>query len=517
MIIDGAFIHALVKELNTKLNKARLEKISHVTSESFLFQFYFKCEKYKLVIDLNANFFSAYLSDKKAPNKDHSQFLLTLKKQLEGGILEDIEQYQTDRVILFHFTVYDFIDGPIKKTLVFEAMGKHSNLILIHDDKIVDTFKKMFFETGRQLIPGATFEFFPTDKKPFSHIDYHDIDTPKAISSTYMGISMKLSSYLFEHHKQIHELPISPTKDITKNTGYFFDIFPDDHQKKYYDSLSLLCDDQEIVNTQYKQSYELFIQKQIERYNRKLGQLELSLEKTQSQLHDKTYGDLIYQSGENLNHKQSMINVYGEEIILDPTLTLNENAQKYYKSYQKAKRGLTHLDEQISETKALLELFEEFKTYLSFASQDDIADFENDLIPYGYKAKKKQTLKKKQKPNIIKINDEDATYIIGKNSLQNQYVTHELARQEDYFFHVKDAPGSHLIVKSDGLNEKIIRKASILAAYFSSLRYSSSIPVDYTQIKNVKKIPKVPGYKVILKNQKTMFIDIDKDLINSYL
>ena len=212
-----------------------------------------------------------------------------------------------------------------------------------------------------------------------------------------------------------------------------------------------------------------------------------------------------------------MINVYGEEIILDPTLTLNENAQKCYKSYQKAKRGLTHLDEQISETKALLELFEEFKTYLSFASQDDIADLENDLIPYGYKAKKKQTFKKKQKPNIIKINDEDATYIIGKNSLQNQYVTHELARQDDYFFHVKDAPGSHLIVKSDVLNEKIIRKASMLAAYFSSLRYSSSIPVDYTQIKNVKKIPKVPGYKVILKNQKTMFIDIDEDLINSYL
>ena len=240
MIIDGAFIHALVKELNSKLNKARLEKISHVTSESFLFQFYFKGEKLKLIIDLNANFFSAYITDKKVPNKDHSQFLLTLKKQLEGGILDSITQHQTDRVMLFNFTVYDFIDGPVSKTLVFEAMGKHSNLMLIQDGKIVDTFKKMFFETGRQLIPGATFEFFPTDKKPFDHIDYHMIETPKNISASYMGISMKLATYLFENHKQISELPLNPTKDMTKNTGYFFDIFPNDHQKKSYQTLSEL-------------------------------------------------------------------------------------------------------------------------------------------------------------------------------------------------------------------------------------------------------------------------------------
>jgi predicted ribosome quality control (RQC) complex YloA/Tae2 family protein len=517
MIIDGAFIHALVKELNSKLNKARLEKISHVTSESFLFQFYFKGEKLKLIIDLNANFFSAYITEKKVPNKDHSQFLLTLKKQLEGGILDSITQHQTDRVMLFNFTVYDFIDGPVSKTLVFEAMGKHSNLILIQDGKIVDTFKKMFFETGRQLIPGATFEFFPTDKKPFDHIDYHMIETPKNISASYMGISMKLATYLFENHKQISELPLNPTKDMTKNTGYFFDIFPNDHQKKSYQTLSELCDDQEIINTQFKQSYDLFIQKQLDKYNRKLGQLELSLDQTRKQLDDKTFGDLIYQSGLNLNDKQSEIIVYDTKVMLDPTLTLNENAQKYYKSYQKAKRGLIHINEQINETKALRDLFEEFKTYLSFASQDDIADLENDLIPYGYKAKKKQVQKKKSSPNILKIVDQDAIYIIGKNSLQNQYVTHELARQEDYFFHVKDAPGSHLIVKAEGLDEKIIRKAAMLAAYFSSLRYSSSIPVDYTQIKFVKKIPKVPGYKVILKNQKTMFIDINEELINSYL
>jgi predicted ribosome quality control (RQC) complex YloA/Tae2 family protein len=117
----------------------------------------------------------------------------------------------------------------------------------------------------------------------------------------------------------------------------------------------------------------------------------------------------------------------------------------------------------------------------------------------------------------LTIKDDQATYLVGKNNIQNEYVTHELARSEDYFFHVKDAPGSHVIVKTSTLNEFVIRKASMLAAYYSSLKLSSSIPVDYTLVKNIKKIPRLPGYKVLIKNQKTMFIDIDQEKIENYI
>ena len=148
-----------------------------------------------------------------------------------------------------------------------------------------------------------------------------------------------------------------------------------------------------------------------------------------------------------------------------------------------------------------------------------IKDFETELVPFGYKmVKAKQNHKKQiQKPNIIIINDGDIHYYIGKNSLQNEYVTHKLAKKDDYWFHVKDFPGAHLIVDTDQLNENIIRKASMLAAYFSSMKYSSSIAVDYTQIKNIKKISGKPGYHVNYKNYKTMFIDIDENKVLSYL
>ena len=195
--------------------------------------------------------------------------------------LDQIVQYQTDRVMLFHFTVYDFIDGPIAKTLIFEAMGKHSNLILVHDQTIVDTYKKMFFETGRQLIPGATFDFFPSDKKLFDHIDYKIMDHPKMITSTYMGISLKLATYLYEKQVQIKDIVFSPTKDLTKNTGYWTDIFPSDHEKKTYTLLSNLLDDDEKRNTQFKQSYDIFIDKQLKKQIHKKEQLEISLKESE--------------------------------------------------------------------------------------------------------------------------------------------------------------------------------------------------------------------------------------------
>lgn len=518
MIIDGVFIKFLIQELNYNLEKSRLEKIFLSNETTFVMQFYHQGKKQKCVIDLNPNTFSVYISQKQLLSTTSSQFLMTLKKQLEGGILNSITQYLTDRVIIFNFTLFDFIDGPVHKSLIFEAMGKHSNLLLVKGDTLIDTYKKMFFETGRQLIPGANFEYFPTDKKTFDFIDYATLDDPKMMTRTYMGISLKLASYLFEKQLQISNLVLNPIKDITLNNGYFMDIFPIDHEKKTFESLSELLDDQKIVNKQFRQSYHLFIDKSLKKLINKKEHLEKSLNKSKEQLNNKNKADYIYQSGLDLYEKQSTLEIYGMTIVLDSQKTLNENAQKFYKSYHKAKRGLVHIKQQMKQNNTLIDLFESFKTYIDISSEKDIKDIENELIVYGYKAKK-QNINKKQKhtPNILTIKDDQATYLVGKNNIQNEYVTHELARSEDYFFHVREAPGSHVIVKTNNLNEFVIRKASMLAAYYSSLKLSSSIPVDYTLVKYIKKIPRVPGYKVLIKNQKTMFIDIDQEKIETYI
>jgi len=517
MIFDGFFLHHLINELNQNLQKARLEKIYQTSEMSFVFIFYLKGKRMQLKINLSPHQFGMHLTERKADQSVSSQFLNSLKKHLEGAIVEEIVQQETDRVANFIFTVYDYIDGPIEKILVFEAMGKHSNLILVKDKLIIETFKKMFFEEGRQLIPSAHFAYFPSNKKPFTTIDYRSVVSPKDILDTYMGVSPILSNYLFEHKIQLNDLPMKPTINLKTNRGYVADIF-DDSIKKYYDTISLLIDDYLSEKSESKTSHEQFIYKQLIKYQKRLIQLEEHDLEANQMLSMKTLGDLIYQSGIPLDEKRSQVTVDQTDIILDPLLSLNENAQKFYALYQKGKRTKVHVEEQIKETLDLINLFEEYKTYIEMSEKEHLKDLEIDLIEYGYKPKQKIHPKKGiYKPNVTKVQDAKAIYYIGRNSVQNAYITHTLAQKEDYFFHVKDATGAHVIVSCMSLDEDIIRKAAMFAAHFSSMRLSSSIPIDYTQVKNIRKIPGTPGYRVSYTHHKTIFIDIDEEKLISYL
>lgn len=516
-MIDGLFIHALVQELNQSLAKARLEKVVQTDDHSFVLLCYQKREKKQLMIDLSPEHFRMHLTQKYMVDSISTQFVMTLKKHVEGAIIDHITQYLTDRVIIIDLTVYDFIDGPTQKQIIFEAMGKHSNLLLIKDGVIIDTYKKMFFETGRQLLPQATFEYFPSDKKPATQILYDEITEPYDLVNQYMGISPMLAKYLFEKRVQWHELLIKPTYNHAMKRFYCIDLFDDGHEKTYYSTLSLLLDDNPKVEKPLFVSQKGFIDKQLKRLENKKLQLEDAFESTQQQLEAKDIADSIYSSGLSLDDKISTLMLKDHIISIDPTMTLNEHAQRYYKLYQKAKRGLVHLNEQIEQNNELIQLFKAFSVYVDIASIESMRDLELELSHYGYKKVKPETSKKVKKPALLFIKDGDLTYAIGKNNLQNEYVTHTYAQKEDWWFHVKDAPGAHVVVNAKDLNEAILRKASMLAAYFSSLRHSSSIPVDYTKVKYIKKIPGVPSYKVTYQKQQTIYIDIDDQKINTYL
>ncbi len=517
-MIDGFFIHSLTVELNQNIAKSRLEKIVQIDQQSFVFFLYHQKERKHLLIDLSAEHFRMHITKSAINEVTSSQYVTTLKKHLEGSILDFIEQYETDRVMILRFTSYDFIDGPVKKELIFEAMGKHSNLILVKDGLIIDTFKKMFFESGRQLLPQATFEFFPSAKENATNINYDLINSPKDLQDKYMGISPLLSKFLYDHHLQWNELKVKPTRLITKGRFYAIDLFDESDDKTYYDSLSELLDDDGKIQKPHYVSEQLFIDRQLKKLNGKKLQLESSLEDTSTQLDSKSKGDAIYGSGLDLQSKLSHLNTDQGDLILDPTKTLNEHAQSFYKAYQKAKRGILYIKEQIEQTKALIEHFESLKVFITMTTQDSIKDLEAELMVYGYKkAKKEPVKKKKDKPKLLILRDDEITYTIGRNHIQNEYITHTIAQKDDYWFHVKDAAGSHIVVNTNRLNEKILRKACMLAAYFSGQKHSSSIPVDYTQVKYLKKIPGVPGYKVTYKNHQTMYIDIDESKINDYL
>jgi predicted ribosome quality control (RQC) complex YloA/Tae2 family protein len=519
MVFDGFFIFHLIKELNQELEKARLEKIYQNDETSFVFAFYAKGSRKYVSLNLSPHRFGIHITEYKQHGALTSQFLVTMKKHLEGAILESITQYETDRVMILNFTSYDFIDGPVSKKLVFEAMGRHSNLLMIKDEVIVDTYKKMFFDEGRQLLPQAKFEFFPSDKKSFESLDYDDAESPKDLVDQYLGVSPFLAKYLFETKADIRLIKVKPTRNLKTRKDYVFDIFKETDEKVYFETISEMMDHEKEEKRDRFLSHRLFIDKQIAKYDKRLAQQEMSLDEAKEKLENKNFGDQIYQSGHPLDEKRSSIDIGDLHIVLDPTKTLNENAQTYYKAYAKAKRSLNHIVKQMEQTKEMIDLFHEFKTYLDFANHDNIKDLETELIEYGYKGSKTKKVNKKQekKPNIIKLVEGDVTYYIGKNSLQNEYVTHTLGKKDDYWFHVKDAPGAHVVVTTNELDEHILRKSAMLAAFFSGMRQSSSIPVDYTLIKNIKKIPGVPGYRVTYRNHQTIYIDIDEEKIDHYL
>jgi predicted ribosome quality control (RQC) complex YloA/Tae2 family protein len=515
MAFDGFFIHHLINELNGELSRGRLEKVQQKDDTRFLFTFYQNRTRKRVVFQLESNLYSVYITTKDDQAQKSSQFLAALKKHLEGAILKGIEQYLTDRVLIWRFLVHDFINGPTEKQLIFEAMGRHSNLILVGEDRIIDCFKRMHFETGRQLLPLAPFAFFKAIGKPFTEIDYSTVEKPQDLVKNYLGISPLLASYLFENRLMPQEIELQPTKDVTHNKIYAFDIFSDQVEKKTYASLSELLDDRAKRFQISTKRHETFIRQHQQKLFDKRSKILESIDETKDKLRIKEEADLIYQSGHDLKAYFARIESDNRTIALDPTLTLNENAQKKYRIYHKAKRGLAHLKKRENEVRELIDLFETFKINLELSGPENIADFENELIEFGFQTNqtRKPGKKDRKKPSYLDISDGSARYLVGRNSHQNAYITHELAHRDDYWFHVKQAPGSHVVCQSETLDEQKIRTAAQLAAYHSKLRFSESIPVDYARVKHVRKLNGRPGYQVTYQNYKTIYIDIDEKRI----
>lgn len=518
MIIDGLFIYHLIKELNDALSDARLEKIFQTKSADFLFVFYRQGIRKYVELSLDSQTMGLFITDNPKNDRETSQFLITLKKHLESAILQKIIQHETDRVVIFEFITYDFIDGPIPIRLILELMGRHSNLLLVKDNKLIESYKKMFFESGRQLIPQAEFEFFPSHKIPFTKMTKADFDLPKLMLDRFMGVSPLLALYMYENRVLPIDIPLKPTRSKISQKAYIADVFPPDEDKEYVDSISKLFDTRQVTKQKSTSSHQIFIERQLQKYRKKKEMIELSLTESLRNQEVKEKGDLIYQSMIPLHEKRSSINVLDQEIMLDPNLTLNENAQKFFNEYQKSKRAVIHQTEQLQLTKDLIETFETFEIYFNISNPDQISELEEELKPYGYLSKNKKVPKKKKHDifKLSKIMDNDATYFIGKNSKQNDYLIHQIANREDYWFHVKNAPGGHIIVQTETLTEKVLRKAAKLAALYSNFRYSSSIPIDYTQIKYLRKIPGKPGFNVTYKSYQTIYIDIEEAFSKEY-
>lgn len=571
MSLDGTVVKNLVYEINNRVIDGRIDKI-YQNNNDLLINIRAKGQRERLFISISGSprmYFSDEIFD--SPQNPPA-FCMLLRKHLENNQILEVSQYKMDRIIKILVKSRDELGEYSKKALIIELMGKHSNVILIDDDskKIIDSLKRINFNLSsvREILPGLTYNpedisegldpcqvdsisdlikdsrenlniksfflknFTGISPQMCSEIEYRsNIDFKRNLSALTDHEIIELDKIFSEIFKIVRENDFSPIKiyreDLFKDF-YSIDLESlNDKEKIKVESISSLLE--EFYNSKFlrdslgSKSKELkkLVKKNIEKLNRKLSNQANELNVALNREKFKVYADLISSNFYKIEKGADSVtveNFYDEmkeiEIPLDPTLDGPSNAAKYYKKYSKLKNAASFLTEQIEIGKSEISYLESILLNIDFAERpDEIDELYEELEKEEYlKNKKKNNKKKKDSDeNYITVKTEDGFDIyVGKNNKQNDYLTHKKAKKNDLWFHVKDAPGSHVILKNnnkDFTNNSLLTAAK-LAAKYSSLSKSQNIPVDYTFKMYVKRHPaKKPGL-VTYTNYKTINISI---------
>ena len=546
MSFDGIFLNKLKDEFEV-LKSGRINKVSSNLETEYILTIRANYQNHNLLISLSSNYARIHLTDKKLEhNLNPKGFLLFLRKHILGYFIEDIITYNADRIIIFKLTGYNELEDKNSKYLICEIMGRYSNLILTDENyKIIDALKHDGVgEYNRTIMPNATYVFPNTNKinpldKSYEELcnifKENNIFSPKDLLNVFEGVSYTIAVSVFSYEKVVDKfyeyLHIKPNPSIILDNNHKNDFYY--HNLNYeiiksYDIISKLLDEY-YYELDLKAKIKLktndlhtFIDREIKKYVKKIDKLNHDLAETSNLDSYRINGELLL-SYPNLKEKTKGVEVYnyydGKNIYisLDEKYTVIDNSNKYFKKYQKLKNSIKYINEQIDISKQELEYFKLLQTQLSYATLEEALDIQDELIKNKYLFNKKETNNKK-KNKTISLTEyivDDVIISVGKNNIQNEYLTHKYAKHNDYWFHVKDYPGSHVVVHTDELNENLIRTAANLAAYYSSEGESSSVAVDYTQIKNIKKIPGRRNCFVTYTKNLTIYIDPNKELIDS--
>lgn len=571
MSLDGTVVKNLVYEINNRIKEGRIDKI-YQNKNDLLINIRARGQKEKLFISISGSP-RIYFSDENFETlQNPPAFCMLLRKHLESNQILEVSQYKMDRIIKIMVKSLDELGEYSKKSLIIELMGKHSNVILIDEDnkKIIDSLKRINFNLSsvREILPGLTYneedisqglnpcelnslseiiknseknvnlksfflkEFTGISPQMCRELEYRtNIDFKKNVSSLNESDINNLEENFLEIFKNIRENKFEPIKIY--RDGLFKDFYSIDlnelgeDEKIKVKSISSLLE--EYYNSKFlrdslgSKSKELkkSIRKHIDKIKRKLSNQANELNTALNREKFKIYADLISSNFYKIEKGANSVtveNFYNEmeevKIPLDPTLDGPSNASKYYKKYSKLKNAAIFLTEQIEIGKSEISYLESILLNIDLAeSPDEIDDIYEELEKEGYLKKKKKKIKKKKdsEENYIKIKTEDGFDIfVGKNNRQNDYLTHKKAKKNDLWFHVKDAPGSHVILKNDNrdFTNNALLTAAKVAAKYSSLSKSQNIPVDYTFKANVKRHPANKPGLVNYTNYKTINVTI---------
>ena len=545
MSFDGILLSKLVNEFNN-LKTGRISKISESGDTDFIFTIRANRQNYNLMMSFSSDYARIHLAYKQYDTPANPKsFTMFLRKHIEGYFIEDIKTYHSDRILYFVLSGYNEIQDLNKKYLICEIMGRYSNLILTDESFIIiDSLKHDGVgEFNRTILPFAKYEFPANDKLNPLDYSYEELEkiistkklnNPKDFMNTFNGVSLNLAYPIYESnnvplafYNYLHaDLKPSTFINFKGKLDFYYNNFIYEEIKSYASLSSLL--EEYYYEADLKAKIKLktndlsnFVNKQIAKNEKKIEKLNAELLESNKTEEYKLYGELLLSlsSLKEKKDKEIVLNYYTNEYItipLDKKYSILENSNRYFKKYQKAKSSIGYIKEQIEIAKNEIEYFNVLKYQLNDCNINEALEIQDELINLKYLFKNDNKNRKKIKIKPLTYILESGAYVsIGKNNIQNDFITHKYSKPNDIWFHVKNAPGSHVVLH-DVLNpsENDIRACANLAAYFSLYKDSSSVAVDYTKIKNIKKIPGRKGCFVTYTHQSTIYIDPNVDYIN---
>ena len=562
MAFDGIVVASLVCELNKTILNSKISKIAQPESDELLFTLKGANGQFRLAMSASASLPFLYLTKQNKPSPlTAPNFCMVLRKHIANGRIISITQPDLERIIVFEIEHLDELGDLCHKKLIIELMGKHSNIIFCKEDgTIIDSIKHVSAQISsvREVLPGRMY-FIPdtTHKKNPLTVSQEDFlqtvcEKPnaiaKAIYTSYTGISPSIANeicyragvdgdfsmsslnedeklHLFHNFEwfmtDVKENHFSPNIMYKGKEPVEFAALPYTSYEEYtitdYDSIS------EVLETYYasRNIYTRIRQKSsdlrrivttaLERNRKKFLLQQKQLEDTKKREKYRIYGELLNTYGYHLESgakKLEALNYYTNEMItipLDDQLSASENAKKYFDRYGKLKRTYEALTTLIEETKDEITHLESIATALDIAvSEDDLVQIKEELIEFGYIRKKRGDKKARIKSKPFHYISSDGFHIyVGKNNYQNDELTFKFATGNDWWFHAKGMPGSHVIVKTEGeeLPDRTFEEAGRLAGFYSKGRDNDKVEIDYLQKKNVKKPNKsAPGFVVYYTN-----------------
>lgn len=547
MSFDGFFLHHIVEELRNELVSGRIQKINQPFEQELVLQIRSNRQSHRLLLSAHPVFGRIQLTQTTFENPAQpSTFIMVLRKYLQGALIESIEQVENDRIVEMTVSNKNEIGDHIQATLIIEIMGKHSNILLVDKSshKILEVIKHVGFSQNsyRTLLPGSTYIAPPSteslnpftikDEKLFEILQTQEL-TAKNLQSLFQGLGRDTANELerilvSEKLSAFRNFFNQETKPCLTETSFS----PVPFANQVGEPFANLSD---LLDTYYKdkaerdrvkqQASELIrrVENELQKNRHKLKKQEKELLATDNAEEFRQKGELLTTFLHQVPNDQDQVildNYYTNQpimIALDKALTPNQNAQRYFKRYQKLKEAVKYLTDLIEETKATILYLESVETVLNQAGLEEIAEIREELIQTGFiRRRQREKIQKRKKLEQYLASDGKTIIYVGRNNLQNEELTFKMARKEELWFHAKDIPGSHVVISGNlDPSDAVKTDAAELAAYFSQGRLSNLVQVDMIEVKKLNKpTGGKPGF-VTYTGQKTLRVTPDSKKIAS--